>query len=87
MRDFNLVALGTSIMWPGSACPHCGRPLAWFENIPIVSYLALRARCRSCRAPISPRYPTIEALTAALFALAWWHYGPGVLLASSRSWL
>jgi hypothetical protein len=74
--------LGTSIAWPGSACPHCGRSLAWFENIPIVSYLALRARCRTCRAPISARYPTIEALTAAMFALAWWHYGPGALLAS-----
>jgi leader peptidase (prepilin peptidase) / N-methyltransferase len=74
--------LGTSIVWPGSACPHCGRPLAWFENIPIVSYLALRGRCRTCRAPISARYPTIEALTAAMFALGWWYYGPGVLLAS-----
>ena len=41
--------LGTSIVWPGSACPHCGRPLAWYENIPIVSYLALGGRCRSCR--------------------------------------
>ena len=74
--------LGTSIVWPGSACPRCARPLAWFENIPIVSYLALRGRCRSCRAPISVRYPIIEALTAAMFALGWWYYGPGVLLAS-----
>ena len=74
--------LGTSIVWPGSACPHCGRALAWFENIPIVSYLALRGRCRSCGATISPRYPAIEALTAAMFALGWWYYGPGVLLAS-----
>jgi leader peptidase (prepilin peptidase)/N-methyltransferase len=61
--------LGTSIVWPGSACPHCGRALAWFENIPIVSYLALRGRCRSCGATISPRYPAIEALTAALIVL------------------
>jgi leader peptidase (prepilin peptidase)/N-methyltransferase len=74
--------LGTSIVWPGSACPHCGRPLAWFENIPILSYLALRGRCRTCRAPITARYPTIEALTAAMFALGWWYYGPSVLLAS-----
>ena len=74
--------LGTSIVRPRSACPHCGRPLAWFENIPIVSYLALRGRCRSCRAPISPRYPTIEALTGAMFALVWWYYGPGMLLVS-----
>jgi leader peptidase (prepilin peptidase)/N-methyltransferase len=74
--------LGTSIVWPGSACPHCGRSLAVIENIPIVSYLALRGRCRTCGAPISARYPTIEALTAAMFALGWWYYGPGVLLAS-----
>jgi leader peptidase (prepilin peptidase)/N-methyltransferase len=73
---------GTSIVWPGSACPHCGRALSWFENIPIVSYLALLGRCRSCGATISPRYPTIEALTAAMFALGWWYYGPSMLLAS-----
>jgi leader peptidase (prepilin peptidase)/N-methyltransferase len=73
---------GTSIVWPASACPNCGRALAWFENIPIFSYAFLRGRCRTCRAPISARYPIIEALTAAMFALAWWYYGPGPLLAS-----
>ena len=73
---------GTSIAWPASACPACGRALSWFENIPVVSYLALRARCRSCRAPISIRYPLVELLTAAMFALGWWYYGPGPLLAS-----
>jgi leader peptidase (prepilin peptidase)/N-methyltransferase len=50
--------------------------------VPIVSWLALRAKCRSCRAPISPRYPFVEALTAVMFAAAWWQYGPGVLLAA-----
>ena len=69
-------------MWPASACPHCGRGLSWFENIPIVSYAFLRGRCRTCRAPISARYPIVEALTAAMFALAWWYYGPGPLFAS-----
>jgi leader peptidase (prepilin peptidase)/N-methyltransferase len=73
---------GTSIVWPGSACPSCGRALSWFENIPIFSYAFLRGRCRTCHAPISARYPIIEALTAAMFALAWWYYGPGPLLAS-----
>jgi leader peptidase (prepilin peptidase)/N-methyltransferase len=73
---------GTSIVWPASACPNCGRALAWFENIPIFSYAFLRGRCRTCRAPISARYPIIEALTSAMFALAWWYYGPGPLLAS-----
>jgi leader peptidase (prepilin peptidase)/N-methyltransferase len=72
----------TSIVWPASACPSCGRHLAWFENLPIVSYLVLRGRCRTCRKPISGRYPVVESLTALMFATAWWHYGPGVLLAS-----
>jgi leader peptidase (prepilin peptidase)/N-methyltransferase len=74
--------LGKSVVWPGSACARCGRSLSWFENIPIVSYLALRGRCRSCRAAISGRYPVVEALTALMFAAGWWYYGPGVLLVS-----
>jgi leader peptidase (prepilin peptidase)/N-methyltransferase len=73
---------GESIVWPASACPHCRRLLSWYENVPVVSFLVLRARCRTCRGPISIRYPLIEALTALMFALAWWYYGPGVLLAS-----
>ena len=73
---------GTSIVWPASACPTCGRALSWFENIPIVSYAFLLGRCRTCRTPISPRYPIVEALTAAMFGLAWWYYGPTPLLAS-----
>lgn len=74
--------LGSSIVWPSSACPHCKRELSWYENIPVVSYLALRARCRTCKAPISIRYPFVEALTSLVFVLAWWAYGPGVLFAS-----
>ena len=74
--------LGASIVWPSSACPHCKRELAWYENIPVASYLVLRARCRTCKAPISSRYPFVEALTGAMFAGAWWYYGPGPLLAS-----
>jgi leader peptidase (prepilin peptidase)/N-methyltransferase len=74
--------LGHSVVWPSSACPHCGRELLWYENIPVVSFLALRARCRTCRGPISFRYPFVEALTAAMFAAGWWYFGPGVLLAS-----
>jgi leader peptidase (prepilin peptidase)/N-methyltransferase len=74
--------LGSSVVWPASACPHCRRELSWYENIPVVSFLALRARCRTCQAPISIRYPCVEALTSAMFVLAWWSYGPGPLLAS-----
>lgn len=74
--------LGKSIMWPGSACPHCGRALSWFENVPIAGYLALGGRCRTCRARIGVRYPIVEALTAVMFGLAWWYYGQSALLAS-----
>jgi len=74
--------LKRSILRPASACASCNRPLAWFENVPLVSYVALRGRCRTCGERISPRYPIVEAITAAMFALAWWYYGPGVLLAS-----
>ena len=69
-----------SVVRPASACPACGRRLAWHDNVPLLSYLFLRGRCRSCRAPISVRYPIVEALTAAMFAAAWWHFGPGLLL-------
>jgi leader peptidase (prepilin peptidase)/N-methyltransferase len=72
----------TSIVWPGSRCTKCDRYLAWFENIPILSYVALRGRCRSCGTPISIRYPIVEALTAIMFAAAWWYFGPGLLLVS-----
>jgi leader peptidase (prepilin peptidase)/N-methyltransferase len=73
---------GESIVWPASACPHCKRLLSWYENIPVVSFLVLRARCRTCKGPISIRYPIVEAFTAIIFGLAWWYYGPGPLLAS-----
>jgi len=74
--------LGKSIVWPASACPHCSRELFWYENIPVASFVVLRGRCRTCAGPISVRYPLIEALTALMFALAWWYYGPGLLLLS-----
>jgi leader peptidase (prepilin peptidase)/N-methyltransferase len=72
----------TSIVWPASACPGCRRELSWYENIPVLSYAALGGRCRSCRMRISPRYPIVEALTAVMFAAAYWYYGPSLLLVS-----
>ncbi len=63
------VPIGKSIVTPPSACPGCGAPVAPQDNIPVVSWLLLRRRCRNCRAPISARYPAVEALTAILFTL------------------
>jgi leader peptidase (prepilin peptidase) / N-methyltransferase len=60
-----------SLWAPRSACPQCGNPIAWYDNIPLISFAALRGRCRACAAPIPWRYPLVEASTAALFALAW----------------
>jgi leader peptidase (prepilin peptidase)/N-methyltransferase len=57
-----------SLVAPGSHCPKCGVHVRPYDNIPILSYLLLRGHCRSCSAPISPRYPLVEALTAALCA-------------------
>ena len=62
------VPLGESIVFPGSRCPDCGAELAPWENVPVVSWLLLRGRCRHCGAPISARYPAVELLTAGVFA-------------------
>ena len=71
---------GQSIVRPGSRCPRCGHVLAWYENVPLLSWAVLRGRCRSCRAPISIRYPAVELLTGLLFLAAAWAFGPGWLL-------
>jgi len=62
-----------SIVHPRSACPDCGAAIRWYDNLPVVSWLSLRGRCRACHHPISRRYPTVELLTGILFALAAWH--------------
>lgn len=61
------VPAGGSLLRPPSSCPACETPIRPRDNIPVVSYLLLKGRCRDCSAPISPRYPIVEALTAALF--------------------
>ncbi len=70
-----------SLVSPGSHCPKCNTPLAWFDNIPVFGWLALRGKCRYCKEPISPRYPIIEAVTGLLFAFYYamffiWQIGP-----------
>ena len=67
-----------SVIRPPSRCSTCGRGISWFENIPIVSWLLLRGRCRGCRQPISVQYPLIELATALLWAYMAWRYGFGV---------
>ena len=64
------VPAGRSIWAPRSACPRCGTPIAWYDNVPVVSYLLLRGRCRACRVPIPKSYPMIELVTAAAFVVA-----------------
>ncbi|NQU09232.1 prepilin peptidase [bacterium] len=65
------VPRGESIVRPPSRCPQCAQPIRWFDNLPLVSWLVLRAKCRHCGAPISARYFLVELLTGILFLLVW----------------
>ena len=64
-----------SVVRPPSRCPHCGKRLAWHDNIPVLSWLLLRGRCRGCREPISIQYPLVELATAIIWAS--WRGGTG----------
>jgi leader peptidase (prepilin peptidase) / N-methyltransferase len=64
-----------SVVRPGSHCPNCGHPVRPYDDIPVVSWLVLRGRCRDCGNAISIRYPLVELLTALLFGLTGWHFG------------
>ncbi|OYO32302.1 A24 family peptidase [Janthinobacterium sp. PC23-8] len=66
-----------NLMLPHSHCTACGHRITALENIPVLSYLALRGKCSACKAPISPRYPLVEILTGVLSALLVWHFGSG----------
>jgi leader peptidase (prepilin peptidase)/N-methyltransferase len=70
-----------SVAWPPSHCPSCDRRLAWYENVPVISWLVLRGRCRTCASRISWVYPAVELITAVLFAGAFLVYGLTPLLA------
>ncbi|MET1062611.1 MAG: prepilin peptidase, partial [Aeromicrobium sp.] len=69
------VPAGLSLVTPGSACPRCDHPVRPYDNVPVLSWLALRARCRDCSAPISARYPLVELATGALFVAVGWKFG------------
>ena len=66
---------GKSVVTPRSACPHCGAPIPLYHNLPVLSWLILRGKCRSCKQPISPRYLVIELLTGLLFLGCYSHFG------------
>jgi leader peptidase (prepilin peptidase)/N-methyltransferase len=68
-----------SVVWPASRCTACGREISWYENIPVLSYAALRGRCRTCGESISLMYPLIELLTAGVFVATYAVFGPTAL--------
>jgi leader peptidase (prepilin peptidase)/N-methyltransferase len=72
--------LKQSVVHPGSRCPDCGYALRWYDNVPVLSYAALRGRCRSCSRPISLQYPIVEIVTGVLFVAHWYAFGPTVML-------
>lgn len=65
-----------SVVWPGSHCPHCSTSLHWWENIPLLSWLALKGKCRTCKEPISWRYPVVELTTGLLWMALILREGP-----------
>lgn len=66
---------GESVVRPRSRCPGCGHLIRWYDNVPVLSYLWLRRKCRDCAQPISARYPLVELLTAAMLVLLWTRFG------------
>jgi len=72
--------LKQSVVYPGSRCPSCGYELRWYDNLPVLSYVLLRGRCRSCGKGISLQYPLIEVVTAVVFLAHWYAFGPTAML-------
>jgi leader peptidase (prepilin peptidase)/N-methyltransferase len=66
---------GFSVVWPGSACPYCEKPIQFYDNIPVFSWLILGGRCRNCKARITPRYLIVEVINGLLFLACYWHFG------------
>ena len=67
--------LGLSVVRPGSACPHCGKAIRFYDNVPVLSWLILGGKCRACKAKITPRYVVVELITGFLFLLCYRHFG------------
>jgi len=67
--------LDLSVVSPRSSCPKCSKMIAWYDNIPVLSWVILGGKCRSCKAPISVRYPLVELTMGALFAAVFYRYG------------
>jgi len=78
---------GRSVVWPGSACPACGSAIRWHDNIPVVSWIALRGKCRACAARIPAVYPLVEAVTALLLVSLCLGQGGVNLRWASLSWM
>jgi leader peptidase (prepilin peptidase)/N-methyltransferase len=70
------IPLGKSIVFPGSSCPHCSTPIRFYDNVPVLSFLLLRGKCRSCKKPISMQYPLVELLSGLAFysCARVWHF-------------
>ena len=77
------VPAGSNIAYPGSACPRCGTAIRWYDNIPVLSYILLRGRCRGCQKTISWRYPFVELTCSALFTAAYLRFGSGTQLVAA----
>jgi len=69
---------GKSIVTPGSHCPRCGKAIRWYDNLPVISFLLLRGRCRHCHGSISVQYPLVEGVTALLSLLLFMRFGPSL---------
>lgn len=69
------IPFSKSLVFPGSCCPSCGTPIKYYDNIPIVSYLCLMAKCRTCKLPISFRYPFVELLTGIVWVMCYYRFG------------
>lgn len=78
--------LGKSVVYPGSCCTRCGKPIRFYDNLPVLSWFILRGRSRCCHTPFSIRYPLVEAVTALLFLASWHAYGPAQPLVVLAGW-